>query len=184
MNHGEESYRRFLQGDKAAFSELIDLYNESLIFFIRRFVFDLNLAEDIAEDCFVALIVHPHRYHFKVSLKTYLFTIARNKAVDYIRHHQVIKEISLEEIEEKSVEYLSFEEEVLREEKKKELHQALDMLKEKFRTVLHLIYFEEMSYEDAGKVMKKSRKQIENLAYRARKELRAILLEKGWNYEE
>jgi len=184
MNHGEESYRRFLQGDREAFSELIDKYNESLIFFIRRFVFDLNLAEDIAEDCFVALIIYPHRYNFKISLKTYLFTIARNKAVDYIRHHQIIKEISFEEAAEKSMEYLAFEEEVLREEKKRELHQALDMLREEFKAVLHLIYFEEMSYEDAGRVMRKSRKQIENLAYRARKELRAVLLEKGWNYEE
>ncbi len=184
MNHGEESYRRFLQGDRAAFSELIDLYNESLIFFIRRFVFDLSTAEDIAEDCFVALIVHPHRYNFRISLKTYLFTIARNKAVDYIRHHQVIKEISLEETAEKSMEYISFEEEVLREERKREFHQALDMLKEEFKTVLHLIYFEEISYENTGRVMKKSRKQIENLAYRARKELKEILLEKGWNYEE
>ena len=184
MNHGEENYRRFLQGDKAAFSEVINQYNENLIFFIRRFVFDLNLAEDIAEDCFVALIVHPHRYNFKISLKTYLFTIARNKAVDYIRHHQVIKEISLEETAEKSMEYISFEEEVLREEKNRELHQALDMLREEFKTVLHLIYFEQMSYEEAGRVMKKSRRQIENLAYRARKELRAVLLEKGWNYEE
>ncbi|MBR2220459.1 MAG: hypothetical protein IJ974_05730, partial [Phascolarctobacterium sp.] len=38
-----------------------------------------------------------------------------------------------------------------------------------------LIYFEEMTYEEAAKVMKKNRKQVDNLLYRAKKELRIIL---------
>ncbi len=184
MDNGESSYRRFLEGDKEAFAKIIDIYNENLIFFIMRYVHNLNVAEDIAEDCFVSLIVNPHRYNFKISLKTYLFTIARNKSVDYIRHNRVIDTVSFDEGVEKSTEYTNFEERVLREERNRELHRALGELKEDFRTVLHLIYFEDMSYEEAGRVMKKSRKQIENLAYRARNELRVILDRKGWGNEE
>lgn len=184
MNTGESSYRRFLAGDESAFEELIDIYHENLIFFIRRYVSDLSVAEDIAEDCFVALIVYPQRYNFKVSLKTYLFTLARNKSVDYIRHNSVIDMTSLDEHTEKSAEYESFENRVLRDERRRAVNEGLQALDEKFRTVLHLIYFEELSYEDAGRVMGKSRKQIENLAYRARNALRVILNEMGWGDEK
>lgn len=176
----EEHYRRFLAGEESAFDALIDACHESLIFFIHRYVPSLDEAEDIAEDCFVELIVHPHRYHFKVSLKTYLFAIARNKAVDYVRHHAALSVTPLDEYTEKSAAYETFENDILRDERRRAVHEAIGRLNEEFRTVIHLIYFEEMSYDEAGRVMKKNRKQIENLAYRARKELRAMLTEEGW----
>ena len=56
MDHGAASYRRFIDGDRDAFGEIVDLYRESLIFFIHRYVNDLDTAEDLAEDVFVELI--------------------------------------------------------------------------------------------------------------------------------
>lgn len=47
------------------------------------------------------------------------------------------------------------------------------------RVVIHLIYFEGMSYDETARVMKKNRKQVDNLLYRAKKELRIILGEDG-----
>ena len=183
MNIGESSYRRFLAGEKSAFDEIVDTYNESLIFFIQRYVNNLDEAEDIAEDCFVELIVHPHRYNFKVSLKTYLFTIARNKSVDYVRHNSVLQITRIDGQCEKSAEYESFENKVLRDERHRAVNNAIERLNEDMRTVIHLIYFEDMSYDEAGRVMKKNRKQIENLSYRARNALRVILTEEGWSDE-
>ena len=186
MKFGESSYRRFLAGEESAFDELIDTYHESLIFFIQRYVHNLDEAEDIAEDCFVELIVHPHRYNFKVSLKTYLFTIARNKSVDYIRHHAVLNVVSLDDgvdACQKSAEYEKFEDRILRDERRRAVNRAVEQLNEEMRTVIHLIYFEDMSYDEAGRIMKKSRKQMENLAYRARNALRVILTKEGWNHE-
>ena len=48
MDNGASSYRRFLEGELSAFEEIIDEYREGLIFFINRYVSDLDLAEDIA----------------------------------------------------------------------------------------------------------------------------------------
>lgn len=56
---------------------------------------------------------------------------------------------------------------------------ALRSLPQEMASVIHLIYFEELSYAEAGKVMKKTPKQIDNLLYRAKKELRAVLGEEG-----
>ena len=47
------------------------------------------------------------------------------------------------------------------------------------REVVHLIYFEDMSYAEAANIMKKNKKQIDNLLYRAKNELRLILGEDG-----
>ena len=68
---------------------------------------------------------------------------------------------------------------ILLDEKKNMVNSAVSKLPEKMRIVVHLIYFEEMSYEETAKVMKKSKKQVDNLLYRAKKELRTILGKDG-----
>ena len=85
MDNGESSYRRFLDGDNNAFGEVVDIYKDSLIFFINRYVHNFAVAEELAQDVFVELLLHKRRYNFKTSLKTYIFTIGRNLAVSYIR---------------------------------------------------------------------------------------------------
>ena len=73
----------------------------------------------------------------------------------------------------------ALEEMVLADDRKRLVNAAIAKLSEDMRVVVHLIYFEEMTYEEAAKVMKKNRKQIDNLLYRAKKELRTILGEEG-----
>ena len=68
---------------------------------------------------------------------------------------------------------------VLSDERKRIVHNAIEKLSDDMRVVIHLIYFEEMTYDEAAKVMKKNRKQIDNLLYRAKKELRTILGKDG-----
>ncbi|MGN0374986.1 MAG: RNA polymerase sigma factor [Butyrivibrio sp.] len=184
MDNGASSYHHFLEGDENAFSEILDMYRDSLIFFINRTVNNLSVAEELAADSFSELLVHPGRYDFSVSLKTYIFTIAHHKTVSYVRRAVKFAMVPIEEAPVKSMEYASFEEEVIKEEQKKILHNALSELPEDYRTVLHLIYFEEMSYAEAGKVMHKNVKQITNLAYRGKNALRVILEKGGFKYEE
>ena len=171
MDNGESSYRRFLNGDERAFSEIIELHKDNLIFFINRYVRNIAVAEELAEDVFAELLIHKRRYNFKTSLKTYIFTIARNKAVSYVRKCVRHPECAYEYIENES-DRRNLEDEFIQKERERELHKALDKLNEDYRTVLHLIYFEEMSYANAAKVMKKNTKQIENLVYRARNTLK------------
>ena len=55
------------------------------------------------------------------------------------------------------------------------LNNALKSLPEEMQAAIHLVYFEELSYEDTAKVMGKSKKQIDNLLYRAKAILRDTL---------
>ena len=150
-----------------------------LVFFIDRYVHDVHTAEDIAIDVFSELIVHPRRYNFKTSLKTYLFMLGRSRALDCLRHRKVLTVTELDEARDVPAEENELEEAVLADERKRALNAALAALPEDMRLAVHLVYFEDMTYDETARVMKKSRKQVDNLLYRAKKELRLILEEEG-----
>ena len=65
------------------------------------------------------------------------------------------------------------------EQKSTDLRQALAQLPEQMQEVIHLIYFEELTYDEAAKIMKKSKKQVDNLLYRSKNMLRTILGKEG-----
>lgn len=179
MDNGASSYRRFLNGDESAFDEIIKELFDNLVFFIDRYVHDIHAAEDIAIDAFSDLVVNKHRYNFKVTLKTYLFMLGRSRALNYIKHRKAINFVELTQADNISDEQETLEEIILSDEKKRIVNNALNSLTDDMRVVVHLIYFEDLSYDEAAKVMKKNRKQVDNLLYRAKKELRIILGKDG-----
>ena len=179
MDNGASSYRRFLDGDESAFYDIMKELFHGLVFFIDRFVHDTHAAEDIAIDAFSDLIVHRRRYNFKVSLKTYLYMVGRSRALDYVKHRRVIEFVELSEAQSLADEGKTLEEAVLADERKRVVNAAVARLPEDMRVAVHLIFFEGMTYEEAARVMKKNRKQVDNLLYRAKKELRIILGEDG-----
>ena len=178
MDNGASSYRRFLDGDESAFDEIMKELFDNLVFFIDRYVHDIHTAEDIAIDTFSDLVVNRHRYNFKVTLKTYLFMLGRSRALNYIKHRKVIDFVELSQAD-KVPEQETLEEIVLVDERKRVMNTALSALSDDMRVVIHLIYFEGLSYDEVAKVMKKNRKQVDNLLYRAKKELRIILGKDG-----
>ena len=179
MDNGAGSYRRFLNGEESAFDELMEEYFRKLVFFIDRYVHDVPTAEDIAIDVFSDLIVHRHRYNFKVSMKTYLFMLGRSRALDALRHRKVLQTVGLQEAAELPDEEDVLEELVLADERKRAVSAALARLPEDMRVAVHLVYLEGLPYDEAARIMKKTAKQVDNLLYRAKKELRIILGEDG-----
>lgn len=166
MNNGESSYRRYLEGDKAAFEEVVRLYLDNLVFFIDRYVHDIYAAEDIAMDAFAYLLVYPGRYNFKTSLKTYLFMLGRSRAIDYIRRRSKLQFTELTGAEKDD--FYSLEETVIADEAKRSLSRAIEELPPDMKAAVHLVYFEGQSYGEAGRVLKKNKKQIANLLSRAK----------------
>lgn len=184
MDNGASSYRRYLEGDDSAFDAIIRDYFDHLLFFINRYVCDITTAEDIAIDVFSELIVHPRRYNFSVSLKTYLFMLGRSRALNHIKRRSKISFISTDEAEKELIDSLEPIAVILRDEQKSILHKAIGVLPTEMRAAIHLIYFEELSYKEAARVMKKTVKQIDNLLYGAKGKLRTALGKEGMHYYE
>lgn len=179
MDNGACSYRRFLDGDEKAFDSIMEELYHGLVFFINGYVHDIHAAEDIAIDTLSDLVVHRHRYNFKVSLKTYLYMIGRSRALNYIKHRKVIDFVDLPEAGGIAEDEAELEKIVLADERRRQVNAAVEQLPVDMREAVRLVYFEDMSHAEAAAVMKKNRKQVDNLIYRAKKEL-SVILGKEW----
>lgn len=179
MDEGLELYNRFKGGDEASLEELIGIYRNSLTNFINGYIHDENEAENLMIDVFVTLVRSKSKFRGEAGLKTYLFAIGRNKALRYVKRRNKFRFIPLEDAKNFVSLSPSPEDEAFHSLKNEEIHKAMEKLNPDYREALYLIYFEDMTYEQAGKVMRKSLKQITNLSYRARQSLKKILEEGG-----
>ncbi len=174
MNCAEELYRDFINGDNDAFDKLIEMYRSNLIFFINRYVHDIQVAEDLAIDSFMYIYVNKKKFNFKVTLKTYLFTIGRSRAIDYLRKTKVFNNTDLIEHQKDLSE---IEEAVIKSEQAKAVNEAVKALPVDMSAAVTLVYFEGLSYDETARVMKKNKKQVDNLLYRAKRVLKNELSE-------
>lgn len=178
-----DAYRRYLDGDEGALGEIVRSLSDSLMLFTVSIVKNVADAEEIVADAFVYIAVKKRAFRGDAQLKTYLFAICRNRSIDLIRKNARRGEIASLEPEQKA-DVETLEGRVLRTERNEALHRAMSELCEEYRAALYLVYFEGMSHEEVAKAMKKSRKQTENVIFRARRALRALLEKEGFTYED
>ena len=178
---GAECYRRFLDGDENAIVEIIRDYKDGLILFLNGIVGNIHTAEELMEETFVKLVVKKPHYTEKFSFRTWLYTIGRNAALDWLRRNSKNSDTPLDELELADREDLELS--YIREEQKIMVHHALANLKPDYRQVLYLSFFEELSNEETAAVMRKTKRQIENLLYRAKQSLKNELEKEGFTYE-
>ena len=184
MDNGASSYRRFLDGDDEGMVEIIRDYKDGLILYLNGYVSNVFVAEELMEETFFKLVTKKPKYTPKYAFKTWLYTIGRNVALDYLRHHKKMADTPIDDLESCLVEEESVERAYLRSEQKIALHRALRRLSADYRQVLYLTYFDGFSNAEAALAMNKSRRQIENLIYRAKKALKAQLEKEDFVYEE
>ena len=97
MDNGASSYRRFREGgDESGLIEIIRDYKDGLILYLASIVGDVHTAEELAEDTFVLLGTKKPKDKGKSSFKTWLYTIGRNTAIDYLRKRERRKELPLD----------------------------------------------------------------------------------------
>ena len=179
MDNGAVGYRRYLDGDDSGIVDVIRDYKDGLILYINGITGDISLAEEIMEEAFFRIVTKRPKYNGKSSFKTWLYAIGRNVAIDYLRKSNRDMPISDTQLEDEQF----LEENYLRAEQKITLHRAMSRLCADYRQVLYLSFFEDLSNDDTATVMHKSKRQIENLLYRAKKSLRSELEKEGFEYE-
>lgn len=175
MDTGGESYRRYLAGDDEGLTEIVACYKDHLILFINTYVHDFPASEDLCEDVFFTLIVKRPHYRGQSAFETWLFAIARNKALDYLKKQAKRRMDPLDFTHADPAQ--SPEEAFLSREREQAVYQALHSLSPQYRDVIYLLYVEGFTREEVGRILHRSRRQMENLCYRARQALRAALPE-------
>lgn len=177
-----DSYQRFLNGDDSGLAEIICAYKDGLILYLHGYVNDLSTAEDLTEETFVKLVLKRPHFSKRSTFKTWLYAIGRNVALDYLRYCQKSK-ASLEEYPQLKDEEESMERAYIQQEDKRMLHQCMKKLKQEYRQVLWLAYFEGFTYPEISRILRKTTHNVETIAYRARRALKRILTQEGYVYE-
>ena len=183
MDNGASSYRRFLSGDESALTEIISIYRPGLQNYINSFVCNMSVAEDLTEDTFVKLLIKKPRDRSGASFKTWLYTIGRNIAIDWLRKHPKGREIPFDEVIECESGECSCEESYFADEISLTVRQALEKIKPEYKQVLWLFYFEEFSVPEIAKIIKKNKNNTSVLLHRAKSALKNQLEKEKFDYE-
>ena len=177
---GAEYYHRFLQGDRPAIEELVRMYGDSLTRFAYCFVKDASAAEDIMADTFATLLVKRKKLNGGALFKTYLYRIARNKAIDFLRAHKRI--VPLDDLEAVLC-CGSVEHDLSEQEQTETLYRCMQSLPPQYKDVLYLHYIDGFTVAELCDILKKNPKQVYNLLARAKPALKEILIKEGVSYE-
>ena len=174
-------YSRYLaEHNEDDFRILLERHKESLTLFLMSFVHNMEDAEELMLDAY-AEAAAGISFYGKSTFKTWLFSIGKKMALMQLRKKR-FQFIPVDEQDNTTA--APPEMDILRDECNRQLYQAMECLKAEYRQILILLYFEDMSHEDAALVMGKSRKQIYNLAQRGRKALKEELERMGFDYAE
>ena len=184
MDNGASSYRRFLDGDDKGLAEIVRDYRDGLILYLNGIVNNISVAEELMEETFFKIITKKPRFNTKYSFKTWLYTIGRNVAIDYIRHNSKRLDTSFDDLENYIEDEYDLEKHYIIEERKIAVHRAMKKLHTEYRQVLWLLYFDGLSNAEAAVVMKKNTRQMKNLVYRAKNALKSELDKEGFIYDE
>lgn len=135
-----------------AFNGIVDAYTERLYWHIRRFLCCHEDSDDLLQDVFIKIWTALPTFRGESKLYTWLYRIATNEVLNYLRKQKLRALVSLESIsatlEKKIDEDAGFNGDHLQ----RELHKAIQRLPEKQRIIFSLRYFDEMKYEDISEI--------------------------------
>lgn len=173
-------YNDYLNGEKEAFEILYNKYKNKIEYFIYNIVKDYQKAEDIAQETFIYVIQHKMRENS--SFKYYIYLVARSKALNYInvekRRNEITEKYLANDDEQIEKDVLDI---ITAEESKKELLESIELLDERYKNAIYLVNIEGLSYEETSKILGETLQNTKNLIHRGKKQLRKILLKKGFN---
>jgi RNA polymerase sigma-70 factor (ECF subfamily) len=84
---------QYVDGDFSAFEKLYARNKGGLYRYLSRQVHNKSLVEDLFQDVWGNVISHRQNYQQSASFRTWLYTIARNKVIDHVRHMQVVEQV-------------------------------------------------------------------------------------------
>lgn len=157
----EELILQYLKGDESSLNFLIERYLKQIYGFIFKYVKDQQIAEDIAQDVFLKVWKNLKKFDENRKFKPWLYTIAKNTTLDYIKKKKPInfssyenkdgKNILLETIKSDQTLPIEFAENQLLKSK---LSETIKKLPEKYRSIFSLHYKNDFNLKEIANVLK------------------------------
>ncbi len=175
------------KGDEKAFAELLSRYEKSVYHMILKMVRNVDDAEDLTIEAFGKAFKNIHKFKPDFSFSTWLFRIATNNSIDFIRKkrldtmsiHSQFKNPEGQDIEiDIKDKNLNPQEEAIKGQKIEYMQLIVTKLPPKYQHLVRLRYFKELSYEEIAKEMESPLGTIKAQLHRARELLYELIKDK------
>ena len=169
----------YLPDTKEEITNWYHLYSDSIFKYILMMINDYHQAEDLTHDTFIKAYKNHNSFQKKSKPQTWLFSIAHNNTVDYIRKQKPIK--IFQEIFQTIKDSAPLPEDILEiRESSIELYKALSRLKSSYREVIILRKIKEFSTRETSEILNWSEGKVKTTLYRAIPALEKELLKEGF----
>src|SRR5262245_44164686 len=162
----EELLARYRAGYTAAFTELVRRYERELYGYLRRYLSDASLAEDVFQNTFLQLHLKSGQYQPGNPVRPWLYTIATHQAIDALRRNNRHQAVSLDEQREvdgdgecqRLMEMLHNREPgpldlASRQEQREQVQASVEQLPDFLRQVLVLAYYQGLKYREIADIV-------------------------------
>lgn len=167
-----------LNGVNSSFTTLVNRYKDSLYWVVYRVVGNAVDAEDIAAEVFIKAYESLSSYSPKYAFSTWLHTIGQNKAIDFVRmrNKQPTSANNLVSVEDDFTTPiictdLTAEDKMISSDIKHIVGNEIETLKPFHKTLIHMKYFQDLSYEEIAERLNKPIGTIKTGLFRARRTL-------------
>ncbi|MDQ0063078.1 RNA polymerase sigma-70 factor (ECF subfamily) [Paenibacillus harenae] len=175
--------RLSLKGDQGAFAELVSLYQDKLFHMAYRMLNNRQESEDVVQDTFLRVYKNLDRYDENLKFSTWIYRIATNLCIDRLRKRKPVYSLDAESTEHEGLDGYSMipsddrtpETELLLSDTQRIIHQAIETLPPKYKTVMTLRYMQDLSLQEIGDIMDMPVTTIKTRVHRGREFLRKKL---------
>ena len=172
------------KSDQKAYAELMSLYKDSIYFMLLKMVNNRDDADDLTIEAFGKAFKNIKQYTPDYAFSTWLFKIATNNCIDFIRKKRkqtlsIDKSFDTDEGGELTLDVRSElpdpAEDLMKREKVMRMHEVVEKLKPRYKQLVELRYFQELSYEEISDQLKLPLGTVKAQLFRAREFLYQIM---------
>jgi len=172
-----ELVKKAKQNDPKAYEKLLTKYRKSVYYMLLKMVNNPDDAEDLTQEAFAKAFNSLHKFDSKYAFSTWLFRIATNNCIDFIRKKR-IQTVSIDTpYENDEGDNMSFDikdpklgpdDLMLKKQRKEYLQKAVENLPAKYKRLVELRYFQELSYDEVAKELELPLGTVKAQLFRAR----------------
>ncbi len=177
---------RVLQGDALAFEQLFNRYRGSIHqLYLQRTAGNADDTDDLLQEAFVKAYLNLHRYNPAYTFGQWIYTIARNTFIDYVRRRRD-DTVSIDNTSD-TAGYIaahstpSPEESLINDQNRRQLESFINKMTPRYRQLIELRFFREFSYEEIAAELSLPMGTVKTQIHRAREQLCRFISESEEN---
>lgn len=179
-----------LSGKEESYKKLVNKYDRPIFFHIRKMIKEEEMVEDLVQEVFMKAFKNLDSYSNEYAFSTWLYRIATNHTIDYLRKrklqtfsiHDPIKTKDGDMEVQIPDESFSTDQPIIRRERKEIVQHAISNLPEKYRLVIQMRHMDELSYDEIADELEIPLGTVKAHIFRARELLYKALIDKKDNF--